>query len=135
MGDVRRGIDINGSALASQVAEGRTYWFDPSVESAPEPTGRIDLVQGYDEPIVSYRESKDVLRGPWIDAFRGERPPLLHANLLDGELLGHWQPTTRGSAIRMRTFTYRRRDHAEERALEAAATRYARFAGLPVELA
>src|SRR5262249_49065590 len=70
--DGQRGLEMVSSFLQQEVVEGRPYWFAQSDPGARPPSPTIDLVQGYDESIMSYSESKGVprLKGP------GGPPPI-----------------------------------------------------------
>lgn len=131
-GDCRRGLDAVGAALELEVVAGRTYWSasSPSKQADP-PSPRVDLVQGYDEDVVAYSESKDVFR------VQGEREiavPYLHAILLDGRVIGHWRPTIKKAVVEIETQLYRPLAPAERVAVRDAADRYARFVGVPARL-
>lgn len=115
--------------------DGRTYLVlgdPPPADSAT----RVDLVQAYDECIMSYSESKDVLaQGQRVE---GTRPPsYMHAMLVDGKVVGHWryERDGKGRPEVVQTFTYRPLDGAEKDALGVAVERFAAFAARPVELA
>src|SRR5260370_814349 len=59
--DIEQGLEFTGAQLQSELIDGTTYWF-----AAGPPTGRpasptVHLLQGYDEYIVGYSESKYVL--------------------------------------------------------------------------
>ena len=133
--DGRQGLEMVSSLLQQEVVDGRTYWFAQSELGAGPPSPTIDLVQGYDECIMSYSESKDVLR---LEGTSGP-PPIgaavfTHAILLDGRLLGHWRPVVGRGGVAIDAHFYRPLKGAEKDALEAAAQRYGRFVGLPITL-
>lgn len=116
--------------------DGRTYVVRGEPPVAPD-SPVVDLVQAYDECIMSYSESKDVLavERQWDG---GTRPPAyMHAILLDGQVVGHWRydRDTKGRPERVETFTYRPMTGDERQALEGAVERFGAFAGRKVELA
>jgi winged helix DNA-binding protein len=122
-----RGVEILGPRLEHEVVDGRTYRFASVPPDAGPMPGRIDLVPGYDEVIMSYGESKDVLAPTPTDAaFR-------HAILLGGRLIGHWRLVRGTDPVFVET-SLRRLDPDEERALDAAVERIGRFLGTPVAL-
>jgi hypothetical protein len=125
--DARRGVEILGSRLEHVVVDGRTYRFASVPPDAGPMSGRIDLVQGYDEVIMSYSESKDVLAPTPTDVV------FTHAVLLGGRLIGHWR-LVRGTDPVLVETSLRRLDPDEERALDAAVARIGRFLGTPVAL-
>ena len=90
----------------------------------------VDLVQGYDECIMSYSESKDVLRVP---AASGDQPaPFNHAVLLDGQVIGHWRHVPKARSVVIETSLYRPLRRAETSALDVAIARYGAFLGVSV---
>ena len=135
--DGRAGLDMVGSRLRQEVVGTRTYWF-AAPSPGPRATGRkrVDLVQGYDEIVMSYGESKDVLFA-WMDGevTPADRPVFLHAILLDGHLIGHWRPVPKGKQVVVDTVFYRPLKEGESRALDGAVERYGRYMGMPVTLA
>jgi hypothetical protein len=128
----RAGLDRAAPHLDHETINGRTYWFGASPIDGRARWARIDLVQGYDEVIMGYSESRDVLLAlvdqaqPWIG------PSLLHTILLGGRLIGHWMPRTSRGSTDIETSLYRSPSPAEERALDAGIRRYGRFLGRPV---
>ena len=131
MGDGRRGVEMAGARLTSEVVDGRTYWSAPTPPGASPPSPRVDLVQGYDEDVVAYSESKDVFRSPGRDAIA---KPFLHAILLDGRVVGHWRAAVKRRAVEIETQLYRPLDAPERAALADAAERYGRFVGVAPRL-
>ena len=130
LGDARAGLEMVQSQLQHEVVDGRTYWFAPSstIEAPTSPV--VDLVQGYDECIMSYSESKDVLREP---AAAGDPTvPFNHAVLLDGHVIGHWRHAPKAKAVTIETRLYRDLDRREARALDDAIERYGAFLGVTV---
>ena len=135
MGEARRGLDLVGDGLERLDVDGRAYWWVPVDRPARPRRGVIDLVQGYDETVVAYRESKDVLYRLLDPAqVPRERATYLHAILLDGELLGHWKPVSKRDATLVETWCYRPLKPTHRRALEAAVRRYGEFLGRPTTL-
>ena len=130
--DARSGIQMIESELRSESIDGRRYWF---AKASPKPRATatvIDLVQGLDECIVSYSESKDVLYPPSMTA---AVPPgeivFNHVILLNGQLIGQWRPVAVRSSVVVETRFYRRLDREEEDALGAAVGRYGAFLSKP----
>lgn len=93
MAEARRGPDTVRSGLEQEVVADRSYWFsEGSRRSSGRP--RIDLVQCYDESIISYTQSRDVLHTPSV-TFPVPRnlAGFVHVILCEGQLLGHWRHT------------------------------------------
>jgi hypothetical protein len=124
--DARRGIDMAATHLSSRSIDGRTCWFREM--TAPRVGHRVDLVQCYDEAIISYSESRDVLQTAQVDfAVPGYRDGYTHVVLLDGRLAGHWRPVLRKSGWTVETRIRQPLDRVDQRALDTAIKRYSTF--------
>ncbi|MGH2736538.1 MAG: winged helix DNA-binding domain-containing protein [Actinomycetota bacterium] len=133
--DCRSGLDMIKSRLEQEVVDGRTYWFAAHPAPGKKASQAIDLVQCYDECIVSYSESKDVLRAPpAMGAPSADTAAFYHAVLLDGRVIGHWRRAPKQKHPVVETSFYRPLARAEARALDAAVERFGRFLGMPVTL-
>lgn len=130
--DARLGLQIAKPRLASREIDGLTYWFcdrgTPGPGTGPGP--RVDLVQCYDEAIISYSQTRAVLQTPSV-SFPVPRhiDGYWHVLLLDGRLLGHWRRQEDKGGLRIETRPGRPLGAAEEVALADAVGRYRRFAG------
>lgn len=121
--DGKRGLALVAGELESEVVEGTTYWSGPGPRVARKPSKpAVDLVQGYDEIIMSYSETRD-------DSFRVGGAPFINAVLLDGRLVGHWKPSAKNGSVLVETVLRRALGREEKKALEAAIGAYRKFAG------
>jgi len=64
LSDAKAGLEMLQPQLAHELVDGRTYWFAASPADERMASPMVDLVQGYDECIMSYSESKVVLHLP-----------------------------------------------------------------------
>ncbi len=123
----RRALEFVQSELSSFERDGIVHWFD---EARRVPRGpRVDLVQCYDETIISYTETRDVLSTAAV-SFKvpGSSDGFTHVLLGDGRLLGHWRvqrPRSSDSTVEVRLA--RALDDRECAALDAAVGRYEEF--------
>jgi DNA glycosylase AlkZ-like len=125
--DARRGLETASAHLVSRVVGDHTVWF--ADQSVPPSTPRVDLVQCYDEVIISYGATREALQTPsvsfavprYIDGFT-------HVLLLDGRLLGHWRAVQDPDGIRVDTRINKNLKGEERVALADAIDRYRRFA-------
>ena len=126
MADARRAVAAAG--LERVTVRDREYWTtgDPPPARPRAPTAH--LVQGYDEHVIAYRDSRDVHGGLPLTIGRPE-PGFLHAVLSDGRVLGQWRAVPSAKAITIELRLLARPSERERRALAAAATRYGRFLG------
>lgn len=121
------------AGLTSFDHQGTTY-HHAGGEPPPASTGRVDLIQGLDELVMGYFETRDVLLGglAW-----GEGVPItyFHAVLSDGRLIGHWtyQRDGRGRPRRLLTQALRPWTSAEQQGVAAAVAAFGRFAQADVQ--
>jgi hypothetical protein len=128
-GEGREGLALVANELESRVVDGRTYWFGPRSRVARRSSHpAVNLVQGYDEIIMSYSESRDASLTPGDRAF-------FSAILLDGRQVGHWKPTAKRNSVLIQAVLHRALRPAEAKALAAAVAAYGRFVGGPATLA
>lgn len=109
------------------------WWEEPGIVATAPSAPRVDLVQGYDEYVMSYFPSKKFMQLPEY-APTAEFGLLLHTVLIDGVMAGQWKHVLRSrdatvQIARLRSFTV-----AEREATEQAARDYGRFLGLPVSV-
>jgi hypothetical protein len=124
----REGLALVTSELESDVIAGKTYWFGPLPRASRSAKPTVDLVQGYDEIIMSYSESRD-------SSFTAVDSRLLHAVLLDGRMIGKWKPVAQRNSLVLKTVLNRALTRVEKDALGAAIHAYTRFAGVPLTVA
>jgi hypothetical protein len=112
--------------LSSYEHGDRTYWFAELPRSPRAP--QVDLVQCYDETIISYTETRDVLATPEV-SFLVPRSidGFTHVLLCDGRLAGHWRVQRLRDGVEIETRLARSFDAREQAALDAAVTRYDEF--------
>lgn len=135
-GDARQGLEALGDTVHAFDADDRTYFHvDPPPAEPLRANRSIHLLQGYDEYIVAYTESRDVIDVDGLATnLRATRPPFTHAVVRDGQVIGHWR--RRPAAKRVGIDVQRRcpLGAAGERALDAAARRYGAFTGVPTSV-
>jgi hypothetical protein len=125
--DARRGLEAVKRDLVTRQVDDRVYWFAQRV--TPRATSMIHLVQCYDEAVISYSQTRDILQTPSAP-FTVPRPTdgFVHALLLDGRLLGLWRRFEQKGQVRVETRIDRPLSNAEQCSLAEAVDRYRRFA-------
>lgn len=120
--EAKEGLALIGSSLTQ---EGPYYFSKTFAMPAPR-SPRIDLVQGYDEYVMSYSESKHLLRSA-----EPSRPidlnAYVHAILLDGKVIGHWRMVRKPFAVD--SSLYRSFSEAETAAMDEAVNRLSDYFG------
>jgi hypothetical protein len=134
MADCRRGVEILGKRLEHKDVGDRNYWFERGSTPSDVTTRAIDLVQVYDEVVVSYTLSRDAL----TETVKGKIPRAImffwHPILLGGQVIGHWRRRTQGKRTWIETFLYRKPTKNEDRFLDAALHDYQDFLGNSIEV-
>ena len=122
--------------LESFIADDTTYWHAPGQPPPAADEPRADLINGLDELVMSYTQTRTVLTGgrPWG---QGTTSDMYHAVLIDGRLAGHWTYRRNGHGRPMQIPIHPLRDWTsdEHRAVDEAIARFERFVGHPVERA
>jgi hypothetical protein len=109
--------------------DGREYLIAGEQQDSRSARPRIDLVQCYDESIIAYSESRDVLR---TDRSQFAVPANIggyaHVILQDGRLLGHWKVVRARNDLTVETRIREKLGDAARAALGRSVERYRRFA-------
>jgi hypothetical protein len=129
--EARRGLEIVGGDMVSETTDDRTYW-SLSADGAPARKRPpripvIDLLQDYDEYVIGYFESRDVILAPGgpTNALRARLRPVM----LDGRLVGYWRHTLTSSAVEIETVDVPALTGVQAAAMQAAADRFGAFLG------
>jgi hypothetical protein len=122
----RAGVGLAGDRLRHDLVDGVSYWsgWHETAVLAP-PT--VHLVQGYDEYVVAFAESKYVL--DVSGTARALPPGTAVPNgvlLLDGQVAGRWRRTSTKDTLLIEAMHYRALAPAESEALDAAAAQLTR---------
>jgi DNA glycosylase AlkZ-like len=128
--DIKRGLELAGPRLQQEVVDGVTYWFAGSAPTSRPASPTVHLLQGYDEYLVGYSQSKPLLNLAGR-ALIQDRPVFNGVVILDGQVAGHWKRTLGGGAVAFEVALYDPFDDAQAKALQAAAERQGEFLGLP----
>jgi hypothetical protein len=131
MTEIRAGLALVDGQLEHQDLDGATYWFaaPPPVARPASPT--VHLLQGYDEYIVGYGDTKFALDTSGIARTTTRDDGMFNMIvLLDSQVAGHWTRTLKSDTVNIEIALYAPFDAAQTAALHAACTRHAEFLGL-----
>ncbi|NUT36078.1 MAG: winged helix DNA-binding domain-containing protein [Hamadaea sp.] len=131
---IKAGLALAGPALASFTLGPQTFWYAPAPAPPAQPSPQAHLLQGYDELVVAYTESRQVLNLSGVDLGVGNDNLLIHPMLLDGQLVGSWRRAATAKRITAEVSWRIAPSGAQRRALAAAFADYAAFSGLPVDV-
>jgi hypothetical protein len=130
LAEATAGLSAVRSGFEHRDIEGRAYYFAArSTRRSPAPP-RIDLIQAYDECIMSYSESKDVLRSDVATRHSPNLNIYLHAVLLNGRLVGHWKTVFDRKSLTVHAALYRDLNRDERAAMDDATARLSRYFGV-----
>ena len=133
MADVRRGADGLGKSLERIVVDGRSDLEDASARPARPGAAGALLLQGYDEYVIAYTESKDVFYPAGAARRTSNWVSYAHAVVIDGRVAGHWRRAP-GEAVVVEAGLFAPLGSRDQRALRAEVGRYGRFIGSRSEL-
>ncbi|QXJ25662.1 winged helix DNA-binding domain-containing protein [Actinomadura graeca] len=129
--DISAGLSLAAETLESIDIGGVTYWSAPGEAPAPAPSPSVRLLQGYDEFIVGYRQSKHLLDLAGLASAASEETSLPNGVILvDTQVTGRWKRTVRAGGVAVEAALYRPFDAAETAALQAAADELGAFLGV-----
>ena len=128
----KMGLEMVKAQLEHEVVDGRTYWFAAPSTNRPPKSTVVNLVQGYDEYVMSYSQSRDVLFRPEPESARPlDRTAFYHSILLGGRLIGHWRHVLEKNKVIIETQLDRPFGATEKQALKVAVEHYGKFLELP----
>jgi hypothetical protein len=132
LAEARAAAEAAAPALRREEAGSLVFWADAG-GSRRTPALRsplVRLVQGYDEYLMGYTETKQVIAPPGRAWSASDRPVANLLVLLDGRIAGYWRRTIKLDEVVVELELLDAFDEAQSDALEAEAARYAAFLGL-----
>ena len=130
--EARPALERAAQHLRREDIEGLTFWSagDAGAADCGEPSPSVLLVQGYDECIMGYSETKALLAGPGSSWTPATPPVFSLVVLLDGRVAGFWRRTLKKDRVIVDAALLQPFGAAQIAALEAEAARYGDFLGL-----
>ena len=132
LAEVRESLEAAGPALRREDIDGAAFWraADGARRAPALRSPTVRLLQGYDEYIMGYAETKPLLARPGTAWSPGTPPVFGLVVLLDGRRAGSWKRTLTKDEVVVEAALFEPFDAAGMRALEAEAARYGTFLGL-----
>lgn len=144
LAEARAGIERAGDRLRSREAGGLTLWSEAGESGADVPAGSEDLaqdalppvrlVQGYDEFVMGYSETKRLLARSGWDWVAATPPVGRLVILIDGGVGGFWRRVLEKDRVVVEAELMDAWDDEARAALASETARYAAFLGLRPEL-
>lgn len=136
LAEISKGLETAAAHLEREVIDGVTYWSAESGTPAEVVSPTVHLLQGYDEYVVGYSESKWVLDVSGAARSLSTDKVIFNGVLiLDSQVAGHWKRTVRSNGVVIEAALYAPLDEAQTAALHGAASRHGAFLGLPATVA
>ena len=124
--DAKRGLAANGAGLEHVDVEGRTFVFSPEASAGKARSPVVHLLPNYDESVASFASYEPTSER--IAEIAGARDALMrHIVTIDGQVVGGWKRTLRAAEVDVETRLLIDLDDRATRALDRAATGFARF--------
>jgi hypothetical protein len=128
----RRAVEAAG--LTRSVVRDREYWSADTARAARSRAPAAHLIQGYDEYVVAYKDSRDVYGRARLPGSPKAAPgPFLHAVLLRGQVVGSWRAVAGARSVDIQMRLLAKPSAPDTRAIDAAVERYAHFLGKTAE--
>jgi hypothetical protein len=137
--DARLGLELVGSELERETLRDLTFWAGANESSVPavvDPSPTVHLLQGYDEYIMGYTETKALIDLSGSAGYSPtDRAIYVGVIVLDGQFIGNWKRTVGASEAVLHVQLVRPFNDAEHKALQAAADRHGAFLGRTATIA
>ena len=132
--DAKAGIEMAGSHLTHETADGKTYWFAAHATTAKKTTPIVHLLPNYDEYLIAYKDHSRSFDASLVKETRPEREEVLMAHIvvLNGQVIGGWRRTIGKDEVAIKTNLLVKLSGVEQAALRTAAGRYGLFLGKSV---
>jgi len=134
MAEAKVGIESVKPQFVSEMINGKTYWFDPSVEPIKEKSPTAHLLPNYDEYFVGFKDRSTIGEVAKQAGIKSDDPSFLaHVIVLDGQLVGGWRRTLKKDTVQIELMLITELTKTQEGAVERAVNQFGEFLGLPVE--
>lgn len=129
--EARAAVASVATSLERVDGGGLTWWVGSGDPPPPTPERRVDLVQAYDELVMSYRRTRDVATGDAVLLTRDGGAPM-HWVLVDGRAAGRWayRRDGRGLPVRVVVEPLRPFTSAEHSGVDQAVRAFGDFVGV-----
>lgn len=132
--DAKRAVEAQ-STLKQAIIGDRKYWLSPSGRITKSQSPLARLLPNYDEYFIGLKDRSAIQTK--LDMANLERTLSYlrgHIATLDGQVVGGWERTFKGSSVVVRFRLLTRLNRAERRAFEVEVARFAKFLGLSESL-
>ncbi len=132
--DARAGLDEASSELVKESIEGKTYWMSRTALDSPITAKEIQLLPGFDEYLVGYRDRSAVLDEQFVEMWSKGKAMFSPSIILRGKVAGLWSRTLKKNSATITPELFVDLAADDEEALADAAESYSRFLGKTLTL-
>jgi hypothetical protein len=134
--DARAGIEGAASELERETIDGTVYWSSRNSGKETQHSSEGFLLPGFDEFLLGYKDRDAVLdRQHAQKIVPGSNGMFLPTLIIDGRVAGVWKRAVKKKAIVIAANCFKPIKNSEKQRFAIATARYAKFLGLPVEIA
>ena len=135
LADARSGLELIRSEVTGEVVDGITYWYTGSGLEAKALPRTAYLLPNFDEYTVGYTDRTTMIAADHAKKLESFGIYLLNPSIvINGKIVGTWKRIFRKGSVVVEPRLLTSLNKTDNRLLVAAAGRYARFLGLPLEL-
>jgi hypothetical protein len=135
MADARTALHLARPFLDRVDAGAGEMWMSSTLNAEEAPVARSQLLPGFDEYLLGYRDRSAVLDAAHTELITPGRNGVFQATLVvDGRVRGTWRRSSRRQGTMLRVQPFGPLPAPVRKAVATAADRYARFLGVPVAL-
>ncbi|MBL8153262.1 MAG: AlkZ family DNA glycosylase [Anaerolineae bacterium] len=128
--EARASLAALQSTLVEDRIDGQSYW--QPADEPPPPDRLIDLLPGFDEFLLGYKDRSAVLDPQFADAICPGGNGVFYPTIVSaGRIIGTWKRALKKKAVEITLQPFRPLRPDERDSLAEAAARYGRFLGLP----
>ncbi len=126
LADARTGLEVVKARLRHEVVDGRTYWL-ASRRSRAAVSPAAHLLSIYDEFVSGYKDRSAMIDEGHAERLSGMGNALAYIVVVDGRIVGTWRRALRKDSVVIEIAPFAPLTRAQNRAVAAAADRYASF--------
>jgi hypothetical protein len=128
--EAKRGIEINGNRVKSQLIENKTYWASmPSRPAKASATRRVHLLPAYDEYFIAYKDRSAGMHSEFSQKDTASRLVFDAPMVVDGQVVGGWKRLLGQNSVTIEFKPFLRLTRADRSAFSLAAKSYGEFLG------
>lgn len=133
--EIKEGIAMNSSKLASETMNNKTYWFSKDIPNIQSDNDAVYLLPAFDEYVVSYKDRSDVLQTIHKQHINPGNNGMLSPTIVsNGQVIGTWKRNIKTKEVALILSPFAKLTHEEKMKIQNTTKRYSEFLNLPVTI-